>query len=223
MARIKDYDSSKNKSSGGYSRLFSDPDMALHHTAVHSTVIRNGNELPIKMSKHYNGNLPIFGGKEVNSLDKTKKVISKNPNGCIIIGGKIKIKNSNGKDKVCEVDLLIIQNQNIKIIELKDGNNLDTKKSMAEIDTILNCAETLRNEGYTTVSKLIAFNSDGDHDIKDDRIDEVFQTGFDFCTENNFDFDEINNERSMDIEENDITEKEYCLKIARRYYPDLFK
>ncbi|MFN9899330.1 MAG: hypothetical protein ACK55Z_11170, partial [bacterium] len=91
------------------------------------------------------------------------------------------------------------------------------------IDTILNCAETLRNEGYTTVSKLIAFNSDGDHDIKDDRIDEVFQTGFDFCTENNFNFTEINNERSMDIEEKDITEKEYCLKIARRYYPDLFK
>jgi hypothetical protein len=124
---------------------------------------------------------------------------------------------------VCEVVLLIIQNQNVKIIELKDGNNLDTKKSMAEIDTILNCGETLRSEGYTTVSKLIAFNSDGGHDIKDDRIDEVFQTGFDFCTENNFNFTEINNERSMDIEENDITEKEYCLKIARRYYPDLFK
>jgi hypothetical protein len=95
MARIKDFDPSKNNSSGGYSRLFSDPDMALHHTAVHSTVIRNGNELPIKMSRHYNGNLPIFGGKEVNSIEKTKTIISKNPNGCIIIGGKIKIKNSN--------------------------------------------------------------------------------------------------------------------------------
>ena len=109
------------------------------------------------------------------------------------------------------------------ILELKDGNNFDTKKSPAEIDSLFLCKEKFNNVGYTVVNKFVSFNSDGTHSIKDNRIHDIFQNGVDFCNEYNFDFDGIINERELDTYDNRQSELKYAEKILRKYKPDLFK
>jgi len=223
MAKIKNYKPKKDNSSGGYLRLYSDQDMSNYHTAVHSTVIRNGNELVTKMINHYQGNLPVFKGKDVNLFQKTVTVFENNPNGCIIVGAKIKIEVDKEEYRTIEIDLIIFYQKTLVILELKDGNNFDTKKSPAEIDSLFLCKEKFNNVGYTVVNKFVSFNSDGTHSIKDNRIHDIFQNGVDFCNEYNFDFDGIINERELDTYDNRQSELKYAEKILRKYKPDLFK
>ena len=130
MALIKDR--KPKQSTGGYERLFNDEQLGALLARVQSTVIANGYELE-----------KILAGK-FNSISNLDQFIENYKNGLIASGvyncSKKALKNSSHYKKGNQPDLLIFdtRNNDLKcyIVELKDGNSFDTKKSKGESDHI---------------------------------------------------------------------------------------
>ena len=121
------------KSTGSYLRLTGNTKIAQLMTAVHAAAICTGNQVGLKLTISYEGNLPIFFGKDVNTAKKTLNKIKENPDGVIIFGGYISYFNEIGKQKKQEVDVIIFVNGKVYCYEIKDGNSLDTKKSKSDL------------------------------------------------------------------------------------------
>lgn len=177
------------KSSGSYVRLTGNKKIADLMTAYHAASICNGNQVGLKLIMSYEGDLPIFHGKDVNSPKKTFDKIKENPNGVIIFGGFISCKTCVGKQKKQEVDVILFIGNKIYCYEIKDGNSLDTKKSKSEIDVIETFFEYFTNYNYDVEVGMISINmTNGEHQIKDDRINKYLISGADFASKFNFNF-----------------------------------
>lgn len=190
----------KRASSGAFYRLFRDESIANLMSSTQACVISNGMGVSNKLIKSYNGKLPIFKGKEVNTTEKTLEVLKKNKTGCIIFGGFLYKKS--GKKQ--EIDVIIYTKGKLFVCEIKDGNSLDTKKSTAEIDSIISAVEFLNKLGYSScVGKLILMNlSSNGHSIKDDRASEFIMSGIKFCKKFLFDFNKFQDFQNNEAEQN---------------------
>jgi hypothetical protein len=182
------------KSTGAYKRLVGNKQIADLMTAFHAAAICNGNQVSDKLIVSYEGELPIYKGKEVNTPNKTLKVIEKNPNGVIIFGGYISYFDENIKEKKQEVDVIVFVGGIFYCYEIKDGDNLDTKKSKSEIDVIESFMKYFSEKGKKVEVGLISVNMEnGKHQIKDKRINDYIISGLDFCDKFQFNFNKFLN------------------------------
>jgi len=203
----------KRNTSGGYNRLMGNSDISNMVTSIHSASISTGTQVSKRLEWSYEGNLPIFSGKEVNTPNKTLKIIENNPRGLIIFNGYIKGKG--GKKQ--EIDVMVYDGEVCHVGEIKDGNSLDTKKSPAEINGIESSVDYLKSKGYCVEGKLILMHmEDNQHSIKDDRAENYIQSGYDFCSQHSFSFDKFKDYQKNQESINEKIVLDEMLRILRK-------
>lgn len=196
--------------SGGYQRLFGCKLISELITAVQAACISTGTQVPKKLRSSYEGTLPIFGGKDVNSPKKTLKVLSENPNGVIILNGFI----NNPKGKKNEVDLIIYREGILYCYEIKEGDNLDTKKSSSEID-VIELAQSIFSKNFPKVEVgiLSVYMTNGEHQIKDPRAEKYVVSGQAIFNRFNFNFSKFCQLQENEQPENVRIFKEEVMKV----------
>lgn len=108
--------------------------------------------------------------------------------------------------------------------EIKDGDNLDTKKSKSEIDVIENAEKFFKTHfSDVNVGIVSVHMTNGVHNIKDERANKYVLSGVDFCNKFNFNFDMFcelqNNEQPHNL--NVILDE--MVMILNENRPHLFK
>lgn len=180
----------KIKSSGSYFELTGNDDIQHFITTLHSETIKSGNTIEIRLTNSYTGELPIFLGEEIISMDKIFNKIKENPKGFIIFKGFI----SYGKnEKKIEIDCLIFKDNTIHCFELKKGDNFDTKKSKSEFDNLELMKKIFNENGFEIKIGFVCMNNTNNkHSIKDNRADKYFINGIDFCNKFDFNYNHYN-------------------------------
>ena len=96
------------KTSGSYYRITGNKEISNLMTAIQAAAISNGNQVAERFRLSYTGNLPLFYGKEVNSIVKIKDyfekifVISHNPMINQFADTIVKIKKEDNISKVLQ-------------------------------------------------------------------------------------------------------------------------
>lgn len=202
----------KGRSKGsGYGRLFNDERLGELFSKAQSTVISNGTELErILLSKTHNISDLEFFISEIES-GVTKIYID----GTYVCTKKV-LQKSKYAIKGIEPDLLIfiVQKKRIcKVIELKDGDSFDTKKSDAEQQHLEEFSKEFGCQvPFTTEYYICSFNQ-LDKDVIYTGFKKKFEmehimTGRELCDLLDIDYDEIIQDRKADAEDN----KKYFIK-----------
>jgi hypothetical protein len=156
-------DSFPGRKDGGYTRLFNNEDIGSLLSAIQASVIRSGNNLQSIIELHSQHltdidfdaftNGKLINGKYLftNSLIKTKL--------------KVFINCTHEPDFV----FVIICDKNCYIIEIKDGDTFDTKKSAGEVKHMREFAECFSNKfsSYNVFIRYCMFNQDNKKSIVD--------------------------------------------------------
>ena len=212
MVRIED--SNPGRRDGGYARLFNDPDIGALVSRVHATSIRAGTEL-----EHIIHRESAANGTAIDDLD----AFLENGSDGVFLADKSAIKKSSRIHfPSAEPDYLVFVRDASKrecyVLELKDGDQFDTKKSSGEVSNLsafsTNVGSTIP---YSTSIKVCSFNQDDKQAIVvgfKQTIDEsMVWTGREFCALLGFDYDEIINERKTDANDNRRFLVEQLLRI----------
>lgn len=199
---MKIRDAKVKTNSGGYERLFNDKDLGLIFSKVQATVISNGSELERILLKKCQlvVDLNDFIDKaEVGEISNSVWVCTKRV-----------LKNSKYKLDHHEPDLLIfvVQKRRVcKIIELKDGDSFDTKKSLSEYQSLKQFAEHIGPKiPFTVEFYICCFNQLDKQKIIDGfknkfEIEHVM-TGKELCDVLSIDYQELINIRKQDAIDN---------------------
>jgi hypothetical protein len=108
----------KEDGESGYERLFGVHKLGVLISKCQSAVISSGSELHKTLAKNIKKD-----NISIDKINKEKRVFK---------NAKI---DSSGKPHTIDIDILIEENDNIMLIELKDGDTFDTKK----VADILKC------------------------------------------------------------------------------------
>ncbi len=219
MAKIRN--SNPKQSGGGYERLVGDKDMASIFTKAQSTVISNGTELEKIISNRSN---------TITDLDA---FIDDCDNGTVADGSylctKKVVKASSYKLAGHEPDFIAFTVNKAKnicyVVELKDGDAFDTKKSLAEKEMLELFVNHLAPKiPFRTKFYICCFNqSDKDKIVTGFKnvftIDEVM-TGREFCDILGIDYDAIVKMRRDDTSDNFkyVVEKMFEIKEVRSQF-----
>jgi hypothetical protein len=183
----------------GYYRLTGCVEIARFLRRVHSTVIRNGNELESVVYEHSQ-----IKEKKKNFKSSVEETIPRSK--CLVVGYKIPKEISHLESGIA-LDIVLLTDEEIFICELKDGQNFDTKKSAGEVEKLLKAeiffaAEDTRNRRITL--KIILWNCPDvkGSSFKDKRGVPMLVSGRDFSKKIGVDFDEVVKKRSLDQKEN---------------------
>lgn len=211
MAKIRE---AKAKSkSGGYKRLFNNDKLGTLFSKCHSACITNGNQLEKLIFKD---NIESFGG-----LDKFIEEINNNPNkfsNNVFVATKKSIKksqykitylDSTGRRREDQPDglIFVIANKTCSIIELKDGDNFDTKKSAGEF-LMLQTAKNILGPKipFKTEFYICSFNNNDKNSIKKGFKNQFdisnIMTGKELCQILNLNYEDIINQRNNDADDN---------------------
>lgn len=202
MAKIEN--AKPKNSSGGYSRLVHDPQMADIFTKAQSTVITNGTELEKIISSQ---------AKVINNLDAFIKDVTASKdgsmNGTYLCVKKI-VKNSKYKMDNHEPDFIVFivaEDRICDIIELKDGDSFDTKKSTSEYESLKAFTNHLAPQIPFRVKYYICcFNQCDKSKIisgfKNRFTEDQVMTGREFCELLGINYDNIVNSREQDAIDN---------------------
>lgn len=201
MAKIRN--SKPKKTSGGYERLLGNKELASIFTKAQSTVISNGNELEKMITAR---------AKNIEDLDEFMKNVNSGQacEGVFLCTKKV-TKKSSYRLIGHEPDFLVFsikpEGKVAYIIELKDGDAFDTKKSTVEKNSLQQFMTHLgaRIE-FRTCYKICAFNQLDKEEIVSGfknkfSIDDVW-TGKDFCDILGIDYEKIINIRKIDTLDN---------------------
>lgn len=206
MAKIRN---SKPKiSSGGYLRLVGNERMANIFTKAQSANIRNGNEL----EQIIFNNIP-----KSNTITNIDEFIDDCKNGRVVNGfyfcdGK-SIFNSKYRLGKHQPDILMFSISAVNtccVVELKDGDDFDTKKSQSEKNSLIaitNHLQSLFGKIFEKIDyKICCFNQNDKTKVinglkKRFTIDEVV-TGKELCNMLGIDYEKIINERQNDATDN---------------------
>ena len=201
MAKMRN--SNPKSTSGGYNRMLGNDKLAEVFTKAQSTVISNGSELEKIITNKSNtiGDLDDF----------MNKVNSGNINNGVYLCPKKIIKDSSFKLFKHEPDFLIFKISNTGkvayVIELKDGDNFDTKKSSGEKQSLERFKSHLGEKTeFRTDYRLCAFNQSDNQKIVEGfkntfDINHVW-TGREFCDLLGIDYLAIINQRLIDSKDN---------------------
>ena len=201
MVRIEE--SNPGRRDGGYARLFNDPDIGALVSRVHATSIRAGTEL-----EHIIRRESVANGTAIGDLDE----FLANGSEGVFLADKSAVKASTRINfPSAEPDYLVFMRGASKrecyVLELKDGDQFDTKKSSGEVNNLLafstNVGSTIP---YSTSIRICSFNQDDKQAIvvgfKQTVDESMVWTGREFCALLGFDYDAIINERKSDADEN---------------------
>lgn len=203
MAKIRN--SNPKNSSGGYERLLGNKELADIFTKAQSTVISNGTELE---------NIITSRANNIEDLNQFMEEVNagRMENGVFLCTKKV-TKKSDYKLEGHEPDFLIFSIQPegkvAYVIELKDGDTFDTKKSAGEKESLKTFKMHLGSMiEFRTNYKICAFNQLDKEKIVSGfksqfTIAEVW-TGKDFCDVLGIDYEEIINQRRDDTLDNYI-------------------
>lgn len=221
MAKIRN--SNPKQSGGGYERLVGDADMASIFTKAQSTVISNGTELE-----------KIISNKST-TIDDLDAFIDDCDNGTVTDGTylctKKVVKASKYKLDGHEPDFIAFTVDKAKnlcyVVELKDGDTFDTKKSLAEKEMLQLFVNHLAPKiPFRTKFYICCFNqSDKEKIVAGFKsvftIDEVM-TGREFCNILGIDYDAIVKMRRDDTTDNFkyVVEKMFEIKEVRSQFSE---
>lgn len=200
MAKIKD--AHPKKSSGGFLRLVQDQNMAELFVKAQSTVISNGTELEKIISSH---------ADVIDDLDQfieqvKEQKISSGTYLCL----KKTVKSSSYRMEKHEPDFIVFVVDHDKlcnVIELKDGDQFDTKKSTSELESLQAFTNHIAPKiPFIVRFYICCFNQNNKEMIVEGfknrfSLDQVM-TGKEFCTLLGIDYDSIVNERERDALDN---------------------
>ncbi|MCY3945155.1 MAG: hypothetical protein OXF44_02580 [Anaerolineaceae bacterium] len=233
MALIEERDG--REKGGGYHRLFGDDDLGFLISKVHGAVNSAGRELE-KIIK-----------REVTSIDDLEGFLEQEimPEGVFIVGKK-ELKASTTLDfSGSEPDFVVFRRrdgrQQCHVIELKDGDNFDTKKSSSEQRSVHDyVTQNAPHLQFTVTSHICSFNQEDKEAIVKGfkgkiEINEAM-TGRELCELLEIDYDAIVEERKKDQRPNfeyfvrELTKIEevkdyflYCLANPEAEQQSLFK
>ena len=201
MVRIEE--SNPGRRDGGYARLFNDPDIGALVSRVHATSIRAGTEL-----EHIIRRESLTNGTAINDLDE----FLENGSDGVFLADKSAIKASTRiQFPSAEPDYLVFVREGAKrecyVLELKDGDQFDTKKSTGEVSNLsafsTNVGSTIP---YSTAIRICSFNQDERRAIVagfKHMVDEsMVWTGREFCALLGLDYAAILDERTTDANDN---------------------
>lgn len=195
MPQIKD--SKPGRRDGSYTRIFDDSDIGAMLSQVHATSIRAGTELEKLIQKHAKDNEIL-----IPDLDAFLK-LANNFEGVFLADKKV-IRKAQTISASAQPDYLVFDQRQGKrrcyVVELKDGDVFDTKKTDGEIDALNNFMQVAaRRIEYSLEIRVCSFNQQDKGAIANgfkNRIDvsEVW-TGSEFCEMLGIDYHAILSER----------------------------
>jgi len=199
MALIEEREGRRDANSG-YSRVFGNQQLGSLISRVHATSISAGNELEKIISSLANTSITMDDIMDEN-FSEGVYLITKNA----VKKSKLKLLSN------LEPDLLIFIIENKRrhcyIVELKDGDNFDTKKSSGEKENMKKFESHISKKiQFTTSIHFCCFNQDSKHMIvngfKGRISEEEALTGKELCEIINVDFYKVVSMREKDQEAN---------------------
>lgn len=194
MAKIEE--SKPGRKDGNYTRIFGDARLGALISRIHATSIRNGNELE---------KLIIAGTNHISDLDSYLKNFKHKG---VFLAPKKAVKASKKiGSKQAEPDFMIFAERGGKphcyIVELKDGDAFDTKKSAGELESMENFLKaSAPNLPCTASIHFCGFNCTDKSEIvagfKRKITEDQAMTGREFCQILNLDYDKIVQAREAD-------------------------
>ena len=143
---------------GGYARMFDDADLGALISRIHATSIRAGSELEHIIERAARANQT-----RISDLDR---FLANGADG-VFIADKRTIRAARRIDfSGAEPDYLIFVRRGNRrlcyVVELKDGDQFDTKKSSGEVDSLTRFSTTVGSTlPYETAIRVCSFNQDG--------------------------------------------------------------
>ncbi|QWQ38455.1 hypothetical protein KMP11_05740 [Gemella sp. zg-570] len=189
----------------GYTRTLGNEELGKLISKVQATVISNGTELE---------RIIVDKSNKIEDIDYfiEQAIISSIDNGVYLCTKKVFKKSKKYsaplRDKEPDLLIFIVENNRIcKVIELKDGDAFDTKKSRAEKE---NLEEFSMKFGakipFATDYYICSFNQENKDVIKSGFKgvfdEEHIMTGRELCELLKIDYEEIINKRKNDMEDN---------------------
>lgn len=190
------------RTDGGASRLFNHSGLGSLISACHSGIIKAGNELEAIVERHaVTMDAPtlknfLAGNVKTGVWLIPKKIIK------TYLKQELRVKNE--PDFV----MLIISETSCYVIELKDGDTFDTKKSDGELQSLRTFSEALKRRlpDYKVFIRVVSFNATNKSQIvaglKNRITAEEAWTGLDFCMKLGISFENIVKERLSDCDDN---------------------
>lgn len=190
----------ESQSPSGYTRLFGIPDLGNLMSRIQATVISAGNELE---------NLIWDRVTQITDLDHFLNTTLHSDEDKIYVARKKKIKESKIISSAYEPDFLAFHPKTRKcyIVEVKDGDQFDTKKASGERLTLQNFRSDISYATpYITEIYICSFNSSSKEEIYNGLkrkfpIKEIL-FGRELCELFRIDYDEIVNIRVSDQQRN---------------------
>ena len=200
---VKIEDSRPGRRDGGYARLFNDPDIGALSSRIHATSIRAGTELEHIIKREAEGNSTL-----IDDLD----AFLGNGNDGVFLADKAAVKASRRISfSEAEPDYLVFVRDGVErlcyVVELKDGDQFDTKKSSGEVASLTRFSTEVGSTlPYQTVIRICSFNQTDRAAIvagfKRTVDESLVWTGREFCDLLGYDYDAIITERRADAEAN---------------------
>ncbi len=184
----------------GYTRLFGIPALGNLMSRVQGAVISSGNELEKLIWERVN---------RIENLDEFLDKTLQDGEDKIFVATKKQVKQSQKINSQYEPDFLGFNphQRKLYIIEVKDGDQFDTKKSAGEHTTLHNFTNDISSElPYSTEIYMCSFNARTKKEIYDGlkskfSMEEVL-TGKEMCDLFGIDYDEIVKIRTADQQTN---------------------
>lgn len=204
MSKIVNAKGRKDGNSG-YTRVIRNESLGQLLSRVQATVISNGSELERMIAEQSN----LVEDIDLFIENATHNRIENGTYLCLKKVFKKSKKYTRGVESI-EPDMLIFltqENRICKVIELKDGDAFDTKKSAKEKDNLEKFATIFGAKiPFTTDYFICSFNQDNKEAIKigfkNVFDEENIITGRELCEILNIDYDNIIEVRKQDAEEN---------------------
>ena len=205
MAKVRD---AKPKSSGGgYERVLGNTQMAELITKIQSTSITNGTELEKCILERVN--LHIIKDLDTFIEDYQKRKIAAGTYVC----PKKYLKESKYRNAKSEPDFVVFTvtieraRDVCSVVELKDGDSFDTKKSIAEKEILESFVyQIARDIPFPARFYICCFNQPNKQKIvegfKNKFTTNEVLNGREFCELLGIDYDDIVDQRKLDIDDN---------------------
>lgn len=197
-------DQKAGQEDGGYSRLFDEQKLGALCSRVHSATISSGNELERLVIKHAN----VMTQVQVDAL--FAQTLS---NGVYLITKSLLKSYLSQRLGVVgiEPDFVVVRvvERRCEVIELKDGDNFDTKKASGEVENLRRYRDALHTKlpfGYVVSFKVCMFNQSSKAAIvqgfKGRIVESEAMTGREFCELLGISYDAIQLERAVHKSQN---------------------
>jgi hypothetical protein len=199
MAKISET-KGRSDANSGYARLFGNQQLGKLMSRVHATVIRTDNELE-----------RIIEAETPESIKSTLDVILEQTelsksNLQVVFQGQMPRADGQSGGTI-DVAVFDHEKRTVLVIELKDGDTFDTKKSSGELDSMTKFAEWIaQRTGYFATFYFCSFNQDDKEAIvrgAKGRFDVSHaMTGRELCAILGIDYDTLREKRQSQQAEN---------------------